>query len=292
MIRVPVKGNLDASLKRFKQKLARDGVPSEKRKREYYDKPGIRRREAKKAGIKNDEKLMIHSSLRSVGKICGGAETLINAFINVMSDGLLIFPTHTWDKIKADDMVFDVNNSDSCVGMLTNIARNTEGFVRSFHPTHSVCAYGKNAKWYVDHDLNATSPVGINNCFGILKDINAKILFLGAPLSKNTFIHSIEEEFNVEERFTDHIYHFISTDGEKFVDYFMPKHFSKYNPHLSEHYEKLLPIFIHKNIAKQFIFGNATSYIVDAKKSYELVKEILTKDIHAFDSFKDISHLV
>ena len=57
MIRVPVKnGSLDASLKRFKQKLARDGVPSEKRKREYYDKPGIKRREAKKAGIKNARK--------------------------------------------------------------------------------------------------------------------------------------------------------------------------------------------------------------------------------------------
>ena len=57
MTRVTVKnGSLDMALKRFKQKLARDGVPSEKRKREYYDKPGIRRREAKKAGIKNAQK--------------------------------------------------------------------------------------------------------------------------------------------------------------------------------------------------------------------------------------------
>lgn len=57
MTRVSVKnGGLDAALKKFKQKLARDGVPSEKRKREFYDKPGIRRREAKKAGIKNVRK--------------------------------------------------------------------------------------------------------------------------------------------------------------------------------------------------------------------------------------------
>ena len=52
MTRVSVKnGGLDAALKKFKQKLARDGVPSEKRKREFYDKPGIRRREAKKASL-------------------------------------------------------------------------------------------------------------------------------------------------------------------------------------------------------------------------------------------------
>ena len=57
MTQVAVKnGNLDFALKKFKQKVARDGVPSEKRKREYYDKPGIRRREAKKAGIKNAQK--------------------------------------------------------------------------------------------------------------------------------------------------------------------------------------------------------------------------------------------
>ena len=48
MTRVTVKnGSLDMALNR---------VPSEKRKREYYDKPGIRRREAKKAGIKNAQK--------------------------------------------------------------------------------------------------------------------------------------------------------------------------------------------------------------------------------------------
>ena len=57
MIRTTVKdNNIEVALKKFKQKVARDGVPSECRKRECYDKPGIRRREAKKAGIKNTRK--------------------------------------------------------------------------------------------------------------------------------------------------------------------------------------------------------------------------------------------
>ena len=46
-------GNLDGALRKFKQKVARDGIPSEFKKREAYDKPGVKRREAKKAGIKN-----------------------------------------------------------------------------------------------------------------------------------------------------------------------------------------------------------------------------------------------
>ena len=49
-------GNLDLALRKYKQKLARDGVPSECKKREAYDKPGVRRRNAKKEGIKNARK--------------------------------------------------------------------------------------------------------------------------------------------------------------------------------------------------------------------------------------------
>ena len=57
MTQVAVKnGNLDFALKKFKQKVARDGVPSECKKREGYDKPGVKRRNAKKEGIKNTRK--------------------------------------------------------------------------------------------------------------------------------------------------------------------------------------------------------------------------------------------
>lgn len=56
-VQVPVKnGNLDMALRRLKQKLARESVPSECKKREFAIKPGDKRREAKKAGIKNAQK--------------------------------------------------------------------------------------------------------------------------------------------------------------------------------------------------------------------------------------------
>ena len=57
MTQVAVKnGNLEFALKKFKQKVAKSGIPSECKKREHYSKPGIQRREAKKAGIKNSRK--------------------------------------------------------------------------------------------------------------------------------------------------------------------------------------------------------------------------------------------
>ena len=56
-IQVPVKnGNLDMAFRRLKQKLAREEVPSECKKREFAVKPGEERREAKRTGIKNSKK--------------------------------------------------------------------------------------------------------------------------------------------------------------------------------------------------------------------------------------------
>ena len=246
----------------------------------------------KRSGIKSFDKLMIHSSLKSVGKIVGGPEVLIEAFKNVMTEGLLILPTHTWGSIREDGAEFNTSSSESCVGALTNIARKMEGFKRSMHPTHSVCAYGKNKEEYLAYDLNAKTPVSPNGCFGKLKDMGAKILFLGAPLSKNTFIHSVEEFMDVEDRFTEHIYHFISTDGNISKDYYMPRHFSTKSLHISEHYEKLLPTLLRCGVAKKVDIGNSVSYIVDALGCYNIVLEILKKDIHAFDDFRNIDDLV
>ncbi|HHX16440.1 MAG TPA: 30S ribosomal protein S21 [Mollicutes bacterium] len=56
MTRVVVNGNIEGALKKFKQKVARSGVPSEYKKREHYTKPGIERKEKKQAAIRNASK--------------------------------------------------------------------------------------------------------------------------------------------------------------------------------------------------------------------------------------------
>ena len=56
MTEVAVKGNLDSALKRFKQKCSRDGIPSEIKKRKFYEKPGKVRREEKEKNIRNSRK--------------------------------------------------------------------------------------------------------------------------------------------------------------------------------------------------------------------------------------------
>ncbi len=244
----------------------------------------------KNAGISSTDNILIHSSLKSFGNIKG--ETIIKSLTEYVTDGLIVFPTHSWATMKMDNQVFDCANTESCVGALTNIALNTPGFERSMHPTHSVCAYGKEKQEYLDLDLNSNTPVNPNGCFGrVLAEKRFKLIFAGAPLSKITFVHSIEEEFDVEDRFTEHIYTFKSVKDDKEVIYHMPKHFSTKNPHLSEHYEKLIYPMLKMGIAKECYIGNSHTYIVDAYLCREYVIILLKNDIHVFDDFREVKEL-
>ena len=56
MTRVVVNGNMDGALRKFKQRVAISGVPSEFKKIEHFPKPGVERRAAIKEAIKNVHK--------------------------------------------------------------------------------------------------------------------------------------------------------------------------------------------------------------------------------------------
>ena len=57
MTRVIVRnGNIEMALKKFKQKVSKDGTLQEVRKRDFYEKPGIKKRNAKKEAIKNSKR--------------------------------------------------------------------------------------------------------------------------------------------------------------------------------------------------------------------------------------------
>ncbi len=58
MAKTVVKDNesLDDALKRFKRQVANAGTLSESRKREYYERPGIRKRKKREAAKRNNRK--------------------------------------------------------------------------------------------------------------------------------------------------------------------------------------------------------------------------------------------
>ncbi len=239
----------------------------------------------KRAGFHSSDCVFLHSSLKSFGNMDG--KEVLAAFKAFFKDGLVILPTHSWNCIQKNQDVYNVDTTKSCVGALTNLALEDRDFKRSMHPTHSVCAFGLKKEEYLSLDLNQGTPVSPTGCIGSLWKYNAKILFLGAPLSKNTFIHSIEEEMHVEDRFTSEIFEFVSKGyGQSYV-YHMPRHYSTKRDHLSENYAKLKPHLLQYDIAQEIHIGNSPTVVIDARACYDYVKYLLEKNNHIFDDDKE-----
>lgn len=160
-------------------------------------------KQLKQMGIDCKGTLLVHSSMKSLGSVEGGADTVLDAFEEYMAEGLLVLPTHTWSYINAGNPKFYVDRSPSCVGILTELFRKRPGVVRSWHPTHSVAAKGRDSQEFTSDDHRFDTPCARGSALGKLLDRRATILLVGVDLRRNTFIHGVEEWADIPGRLTD-----------------------------------------------------------------------------------------
>lgn len=161
------------------------------------------KRQLHELGINPSGTLLMHSSMKSIGSVEGGADTVLDALSEYMENGLLVLPTHTWSYINKDNPKFYVNDSPSCIGILPELFRKREGVIRSLHPTHSVAALGKDAAQFTEDDHRFDTPCARGSSWGKLLDRNATIILVGVDLRRNTFIHGVEEWIDIPGRLTD-----------------------------------------------------------------------------------------
>jgi len=175
------------------------------RSRELFERQAVKLDKAalvkgfRAAGLGNGDALFIHSSLKGLGFIEGGALTVIEAFQELVGPmGTLVFPTFTMNASMAvtladADRVFDVAESPSTVGAITNTFRQRPGVFRSVHPTHSLAAWGARSEWLVTDHEKAASTFGKDSPFGRFLEINGKIVGLGIGFGPVTFYHVVED---------------------------------------------------------------------------------------------------
>lgn len=229
-------------------------------------------------GIKPTDTLLIHSSMKSIGEVEGRADTVLDAFMKYMEEGLLIFPTHTWAQINNQYNIFKPETEPSCVGILSNLFFKRPNVVRSWHPTHSVAAYGKDAAEYVSGEERWDTPCPRGGCWGRLYDRKAKILFLGCSLKRNTFLHSVEEWNNIPNRLADtHENLKILTPNGDIIDRPMRRHHSSVGD-VSQNYDKMLEPFLYKGIAKKGYIGDAESVLCDVAGMADLTTSFLRRN--------------
>ncbi len=127
-----------------------------------------------KSGFENfgfgcGDRLMVHSSLSSFGRVEGGAEAVIEALMDLVgTQGVILMPSFNHGSAfrASEPGVFDPLKTRCTNGLIPDTFWRMEGVHRSLNPTHSFAAWGSDAERYTkNHHLTLTtgedSPLGL-----------------------------------------------------------------------------------------------------------------------------------
>lgn len=222
--------------------------------------------ELQKFSFSKRSPVIVHTSLKSIGEIEGGAETLLSALIEFVrsKDGILCVPTHTWSMMK-----LDLRKAESCIGVFPKIAAAHPDGVRSLHPTHSMVVFGEKKRVidFVSNESKVDTPVNPDGCYGNLYRENGYVLLIGVDHTKNTFLHCVEEIMNVPGRLTDNKVETLIIDKngneEKRLLYWFDE---SEIPDVSENFGKLEAAFRYHKCIQDGVLGNANMQLCEAIK--------------------------
>lgn len=171
------------------------------------------KKDFKRLGVEPGMVVIVHSSLSSIGWVCGGALSVIIALQEALTkEGTLIMPTHSsdlsdpkdwtnpsvpkdwWQAIRENMPAFDPKATPTCgMGIIPEIFRNCRNVLRSYHPTSSFAAWGKKAEKIIEkHSLN--HGFGDKSPLNKIYTFNGHVLLIGVGHESNTSIHLGEEK--------------------------------------------------------------------------------------------------
>jgi aminoglycoside 3-N-acetyltransferase len=127
-------------------------------------------------GLGRGDTVIVHSSLASMGRVEGGVETLLHAFLEVLGpEGTLVVP------------VF------GDLGVLTKAVANHPSAARSIHPLADVAAIGNYAGAICRDHWKAELAHGPETPYTRIAELNGWVLLLGVDQDRNTTLHTVEE---------------------------------------------------------------------------------------------------
>jgi aminoglycoside N3'-acetyltransferase len=152
----------------------------------------------RRLGLAVGDTVFVHSSLSQLGLVDGGPDTVIDALLEVVGpSGTLAMPAFSFRASMEQHLKsgthFDVRESLSYSGAITEAFRRRPGVRRSIHPTHSVSALGLNTDFLTKGHEQSSTPFGKGTPFAKLLDLDAKIVCLGISIAYVTWYHAFED---------------------------------------------------------------------------------------------------
>ncbi|OGV83614.1 MAG: hypothetical protein A3K19_07750 [Lentisphaerae bacterium RIFOXYB12_FULL_65_16] len=156
-------------------------------------------------GLRSGDLVIVHSSLKSFGRVEGGADAVIDALLDAVSPGgTVAVPTLTYGPFAPENPppLFDPKTRPCIVGHIPETFRQRPEAKRSLHPTHSIAAIGPLADELIRDHERARSPIGPDGAWGRIAQHGGYVLMLGAPIHTCTMKHG-PEEMLIPWRLTD-----------------------------------------------------------------------------------------
>lgn len=142
-------------------------------------------------GLRDGDSVVIHSSMRSIGRVRDGAQGVVASLAAVLGrSGTLVAPAFNYH-VPSQGIV-DLRTQSCATGAIAEVLRQHPDARRSSHPTHSVVAVGRRADHIVEGHREG-SAMGSDSPLGRLASNGGKILLIGVGQVANTTLHVAEE---------------------------------------------------------------------------------------------------
>jgi aminoglycoside 3-N-acetyltransferase len=241
-------------------------------------------------GLTQGDAVLVHASLRSVGPILGGPDSLISAVLDVVGAQGTVLGYCDWqgedaileDPLLRDDIPpFDPNHSRSIRdnGAFPELLRTTPGARRSANPGASCAALGARAEWFTaDHALDY--GYGPQSPFGKLVEVQGKTLLLGAPLDTMTLLHHAEHLADFPNKRIRRYQAPILVDGNTVWRQFEEYDTSEAPYGMAEDYfASIVSAFLDSGRGSRGRVGNAESVLVPARALVDFATGWMTQNI-------------
>jgi aminoglycoside N3'-acetyltransferase len=147
-------------------------------------------------GLRQGQVALVHSGLRPFGNVEGGAETVVDALLEVLGPkGTLVVPTFTFKHeaatAAAETPLIDPASDPSEMGAISEATRRRPDARRTTAYRHSFAAIGRRADLLASVDP-ALAPFDLRSAFGVMLALDAQVVLLGVPYARSTSHHFAE----------------------------------------------------------------------------------------------------
>jgi aminoglycoside 3-N-acetyltransferase len=148
-------------------------------------------------GVRQGDSVMLHSAFGEHFGFRGSIEELTKTFTDAVApNGHLLMVSLPYRSSALEYLgtlkQFDVRNTPSMMGLVSELFRRRRDVLRSLHPTHPVLVHGPRAHWFVDEHPTCVYPCGPGTPFDRLASVDGKAVFFNVPFAMFTFFHYLE----------------------------------------------------------------------------------------------------